>query len=646
MRHLLFTLALVGCADTVSPLGRGSIDAGPSFDALTTTDVATPRDVGAPGDVTRALSDECARGTWCWERPVPSGERAAGARVFAANDAVYVTVGGTLARWNGSAWRSEILSLPAPVRSLWAQRSDEVYLLCVSDNAPGMTQRSWLVRVQNGVPAIVGGPVEGFASGLDGASPSELWATNNRGLLRWNGATWSVLPGPGDVLLSGLAAVAPGELVVMESWGSGSGTGRLHRFDGSRWSLLTSFEGLRLRVEAPLVPLAGALWMSAWNSGESQPEIVRYDLTTQQSEVITPPTDTGSVSLYAVGGALWASYGARAWRREGARWVATPNIPSAFGAQITAAPDGEVWFFGDTVSRLREGGWRAFGSPTEPTLGFWRDDLSDPALVVQRPGALAVRAPQERSSWPLSRLVDEAVMAWTPAGDDGGWIATERAIVRVRDRRAGDALRWPPGGRGGSLLGAWSEALWTVSERGIERNARGEWLDAVELPRVMEAPRSAPRVTAMRGVSSNTVLFSTELITGDKQVYVNLYSLSGTTVTPIASLRGVFGGSSELRIAGSLPNVWIAFDGLRRWDGAQLRVAEESVNPLDLQVFQDGHAVGTDGDRVYVWTADGRRLSAIAVPQMQDLRWSFVHGGADGSIRVAAGGGQVLRYTP
>ena len=37
--------------------------------------------------------------------------------------------------------RTVILSLPGDVRSVWAQRGDEVYLLCVSENAPGAMQR-------------------------------------------------------------------------------------------------------------------------------------------------------------------------------------------------------------------------------------------------------------------------------------------------------------------------------------------------------------------------------------------------------------------------------------------------------------------------------------------------------------------------
>jgi hypothetical protein len=62
-------------------------------------------------------------------------------------------------------------------------------------------------------------------------------------------------------------------------------------------------------------------------------------------------------------------------------------------------------------------------------------------------------------------------------------------------------------------------------------------------------------------------------------------------------------------------------------------------------VLADGRAVGTDGERVYVWTADGRRVGALPVPRMRDHYWNRVMGDARGVIRVASGDA-VLRFTP
>jgi hypothetical protein len=55
--------------------------------------------------------------------------------------------------------------------------------------------------------------------------------------------------------------------------------------------------------------------------------------------------------------------------------------------------------------------------------------------------------------------------------------------------------------------------------------------------------------------------------------------------------------------------------------------------------------VGTDGERVYVWTADGRRVGALPVPRMRDHYWNRVMGDERGVIRVASGDA-VLRFTP
>lgn len=652
MRHLsLALLALLGCANTVSP-GVASPDAAAPVDAPSARDVAAAPDRGAPADVVapspdggRTLTDDCAPGTWCWERPLPSGERIAGARAITANELLFVTVGGTLARWDGTRWRTVILSLPGEVRSVWARRSDEVYLLCGAEGTAGAMQRSWLVRVRGDVPEVLSGPRMGYASRLEGAAANDLWSLGQRGMIHWDGAAWREVEGPGDVLLSGLFVRGPNDLLVLESWGSGSGTGRLHRFDGTAWTLLTSFEGLRVRVEAPLVPLDGSLYLRAWDSRASQPEVVRYDLASGQSELITPPTDDGSADLHTDGRALWASYASRVWRREGAQWRAMPELRVGFGGSIVGA-GADTWVLGSTVARLRGDRWEAFSSALDGAAGFWRDRNPTPALVTLRPGGLAAQDPAARGDWPVRPMLQDApAEAWTPDSDDGGWFAASTGATHVVNRQPMAPVPWPSGGRRQGAMGAWGATLWAVSARGIERYADGAWGDAVMSPMIPEAPRQRPFVRAVHGVGANTAVFSTELVTGDKQVYVNVYALRGAEATPVSALRGVFGNSTEVVIAGRLPAVWVSFDGLRLWDGRGTRVVELEVTPTDLHVLADGRAVGTDGERVYVWTADGRRVGALPIPSMRDLRWSHVMGDERGVIRVAAGDA-VLRFTP
>lgn len=652
MRHLsLALLALLGCANTVSP-GTPTPDASLALDVTPTADVIAVADRATLTDVVvsspdggRVLTDDCAPGTWCWERPLPSGERIVGERVISANEVLFATVGGTLARWDGTRWRTVILSLPGEVRSVWAQRGDEVFLLCVSESSAGAMQRSWLVRVRGDVPEVLSGPRMGYASNLEGTAANDLWSLGQRGMIHWNGTAWREVEGPGDVLLSGLFVRGANDLLVLENWGSGSGTGRLHRFDGTNWTLLTSFEGLRVRVDAPIVPLDGSLYLRAWDSRASQPEVVRYDLAGGQSELITPPTDNGSVDLHTDGRALWASYAGRVWRREGAQWRAVAPINVGFGGSIVGVgPD--TWVLGSIVARLRGDRWEGFSSTLDGAAGFWRDRDPTPALVTLRPGGLAAQDPMARGDWPVRPMLENApAEAWTPDGDNGGWFAANTGATHVVNRQPMAPVVWPAGGRRQGAMGAWGATLWAVSERGIERYIDGVWAEPVMSPMIPEAPRARPYVRAVHGVGANAAVFSTELITGDKTVYVNVYALRGAEATPVSALRGVFGSSTEVVIEGRLPAVWVSFNGLRLWDGTTARVVEPEVTPTDLHVLADGRAVGTDGARVYVWTADGRRVGALPIPQMRELYWNRVMGDARGVIRVASGDA-VLRFTP
>jgi hypothetical protein len=651
LRHLsLALLALLGCANTVSP-GTPSPDASLALDVTATADVIAVADRATPTDVVvsspdggRVLTDDCAPGTWCWERPLPSGERIVGERVISANEVLFATVGGTLARWDGTRWRTVILALPGEVRSVWAQRGDEVFLLCGAENSAGAMQRSWLVRVRGDVPEVLSGPRMGTASNLEGTAANDLWSLGQRGMIHWNGTAWREVAGPGDVLLSGLFVRGANDLLVLENWGSGSGTGRLHRFDGTKWTLLTSFEGLRVRVDAPIVPLDGSLYLRAWDSRASQPEVVRYDLAGGQSELITPPTDNGSVDLHTDGRALWVSYAGRVWRREGAQWRAVAPINVGFGGSIVGVgPD--TWVLGSIVARLRGDRWEGFSSTLDGAAGFWRDRDPTPALVTLRPGGLAAQDPMARGDWPVRPMLENApAEAWTPDGDNGGWFAANTGATHVVNRQPMAPVAWPAGGRRQGAMGAWGATLWAVSERGIERYIEGVWAEPVMSPMVPEAPRARPYVRAVHGVGANAAVFSTELITGDKTVYVNVYALRGAEATPVSALRGVFGSSTEVVIEGRLPAVWVSFNGLRLWDGTTARVVEPEVTPTDLHVLADGRAIGTDGARVYVWTADGRRVGALPIPQMRDLYWNRVMGDARGVIRVASGDA-VLRFT-
>lgn len=673
MKHVRRTLFVcftaLGCARTVAAGGPAGADASVGADARAVTDAPLAQDVSSREEIPTAdagavISDDCARGTWCWERPVPTGERAVGARAFSLTQVVYVTRGGTVARWDGLGqttwwWRTARPSLPARVTGFWAENIDTLYLTCMSDNAPGTVPRRWLVRVDGERATVVSGPQAGSAEGLVGSNPNDLWALGGRALLHWDGTAWTEVPSPGDVLLTGLYSVGPGEVLALESWGSGSGYGVLHRHRAGVWTPLTGFRPLRARVEGPIVFAEGALWLRAWDVAQSRAEVVRVDPESGAAALITPPTDESGLLLHAVGGALWATNGTRAWDRIDGRWTPVVNLPSGYNPVFAGTSSADAWFFGDVVAHRATDGWRAvdggslasdgrtWGMALQGVAGFWRDADPLPALVSVRPGALAMQDPADRARWPLRRFVSgEGLQGWTPVGNDGGWMADAVGVVRVRGRFDAGRVDWPDGVRRAGPFGGWSDALWMVSARGIERYVDRRWLDPVAIPRVAEAPGETPQVMTVHGVSHDTAVVATTLTTGDKRVFVRVLALRGGAFTELAALRGTLGSSTEVRVAGALPAVWIAFDGLRRWDGERLSTVEPEVTPLDVHALPDGGAAGVDDGRVYVWSAQGARVATRTVPRADELRFQHVRAGADGTLRVAASGGQVMRFTP
>lgn len=665
-RVLLIALTTLGCASTVSPDGRASQDSGTMQDAgASRADGAIAdvpmigRDAETSPDVIRAISDDCARGTWCWERPVPTGERAVGARALERNRLVYVTRGGTVARWDGSRWRTAPLALPAPVTSFWAERDDTIFLTCQTEDTPGATPRRWLARVDGERATVLAGPEDGTASGLVGTSPTDLWAVAGRSLLRWDGTRLAEIPAPGGALIVGLHAVVPGEVIALESWGSGSGYGILHRVRDGAWSTLTDFRSLRARVDGPIVAAEGALWLRAWDAARSVTEIAHVDPMSGVAELVTPPTDDSGLRLHAVGNHLWATSGTRGWDRGDARWDRVPELPGGWAPVFAGTSSADVWFLGDIVARRATDGWRAvdggsavgsgrsWGEAMQPVAGFWRDENPTPALVTTEVGALAVQSDIDRARWPLRYFPwRQPFRGWAPDGRDGGWISDATTVYRVIGRVPAERVAWPAGVLRAGSFGAWDGSLWIASARGVERYRGGRWLDPVPVPTIAEAPGQTPVVTSVHGVADDTALVATTLVTGDKRVFVRVYALRGGAATELVALRGEFGRSEEVLVAGALPSVWIAYDGLRRWDGAQVRTVETSVTPTDLHALADGRAVGTDGARVYAWSADGARTRTLDVPRASELTFRYVRAGTDGTLRVAAPGGQVLRYSP
>ena len=645
---MLPLLWLASCASTVTGASPdGAVDASENSDGSrrdASVDRA-PSDSGVPLDASASLSDDCARGTWCWERPLPTGETAIEARVFSPRAVVYVTAGGTVARFDGAVWRTRVFDVPAPVEAMWAASTDSLYLLCVArDTAPGGV-RHWLVRVEGDAASIVDGPRMGFASTLVGTAPDDLWWITERGLEHWDGRAVTRTAAPNDALLSGLVSDGRGAVTALESWGSGSGFGRLHRAVQGAWMGTVELRDTGLRAEAPLVKVGDTLWMRGWDSNASVSELIAVDGHAVRVEA-APYTDY-SLMLHEAGGALWGVSGTRASVFEGGRWVRFNNVPLGYRSVIRGAAGQPAWVFGTRVG-VREGSsFRLLGDGALANVaGFLDDDGTSPALVTTQPASLVVQT-DTRTAWTAADLgIARSLVAFARASASTTWLATELGAHAVVRRRLGANVTWPEGATFNQRFAAWEGSLWALTQRGVERYRDGRWLAPVPVPSP-EGVRTSANVIAMHAVDVDTALVATQTITGDKTVYLEVLAMRGDTFSRVYAGRGEFGRFVDASLTGTLPDVWFSFEGLHHWDGARLTEVPAPVDAVVDHALADGRVVVHDARAVQVWARGAATpMREVPMPGLRDtsLPWAQVRG--DGVVRVANTAGWVLRFNP
>jgi hypothetical protein len=277
---LLCSGLFAACSQSVTTT-PSLIDGGVEIDARNAVDTPDVSVDGTPpspdvstsvGDVPdSSVSTECRQEMWCWERPFPTGEIATAAVVSSADRFTYITETGNLVSWDGTRWNTRQISLRGRPTGLWIGTDGEV----VIGVAERISQREhWIVEVRGDAVRIV--PLEGQGSITRlQASGSTLWALGARELFRRRGGstTWERIAGPArSPVLAGMHVVAGEDVIVLESWGSGSGTGVLHRYNGT-WSQLVDFRDIGGRVEGPLIEHDGDLWMRGYST--RRPFVVR-----------------------------------------------------------------------------------------------------------------------------------------------------------------------------------------------------------------------------------------------------------------------------------------------------------------------------------------------------------------------------------
>lgn len=118
---LLVWLMSVAC----SPTGSDGTDLG-----MTAQDMSTGPEDMSTGFVDMSTSGptkECSSDGWCWENPLPKGNDLAGVWGTDANNVWAVGAGGTILKWNGTAWAPESSGTTNSLDGVWGADANNVW---------------------------------------------------------------------------------------------------------------------------------------------------------------------------------------------------------------------------------------------------------------------------------------------------------------------------------------------------------------------------------------------------------------------------------------------------------------------------------------------------------------------------------------
>lgn len=636
---------LSGCAQTATATRL------PGADAATPIDAPVPVPVDAPRPVIDAgvspLGDDCRSGTWCWERPRPTGEVAVAASVTSPDRAVFITEGGTLAAWDGARWSTRQLTLPGQPTGLLLGADGELLVTVVD---PVAQRERWVVELRGGAQRVIPLAGEGYVS-RPTASGATVWALGTRELFRRRGATWETIPGPaGSPVLSGLHVVGPDEVIALESWGSGSGTGVLHRYRAGTWEVAVDFRAIELRVEGPIVSHGGALWMRTFDTSTMEAGVIR--VAGAEVESVVTPRGLGSLSVHGVGDALWLVDGARAWRREGDGWTPVEGFPGQQYGVIEGVGGDVAWVWSNGIHRWRAGMWDRFGEGDQPTGNFW-DVSGQPLLVSQRPAGFLGLINSSPPSWALAVSDPRGPFVGdSPPVDRVGYMASAAGVIQVSlgdlASIGGPVLRWPGavmGGRvviGGSAAGVWA---WVGAE-GFSSVAGRPWT-RVAGPTFADVPRpEGYTVDAVHYTADARLFLAASMVTGDKQVRRRVFVREGEAWRQVVAEMGVFGRTESAFVVGDRAGeVFIGLSGLYRYDGMTATLVAPDLDVQGLSRRVDGGAVVLTPTAVVTYSAAGVQVGQVALPPVRAY-FTRVHQSVTGVVRVSNPSGWVMRYTP
>lgn len=462
------------------------------------------------------------------------------------------------------------------------------------------------------------------------AGPRDLWVVGSRGaLLRFDGATWSLIEGLGDQDL-----VAVGGSDSRDVWVVGA-NGAVHRWDGARWSAVNRDDPVRLAARDAWVGGGGEAW--ACGDGGTLHRLrgrrwspVATGVTTSLDAIwANGPRDVwiageGGVLLHWDGKGITQAPGDKSYRFRGlwgsgprALWAVATHLATGRGAVLqldgkrwsaaveptSAAPTGvrgrgptDIWVSLETGEALRFDGviWRKTPRAMVAELEAVLPDADGGAWAVGRHGNIAH---WDGRSWSavVGRTNRELRAAWA-IGHDDVWAAGEQGHVLRWDGK-----RWAPApplpATIHALWGATGDDVWAVGDSDATFHWDGQAWRAVD--GAIRGP-----LEALSGSAADDVWAA-------GQFGVQRWDGRRWSAVPIPFRRPNSAPNLQAISNRGPRDIWVVNDGgrMQRWNGQSwIDVASPAEPRIDAVWPADAAevwAAGSGGSRGYVGRWDG-----------------------------------------
>jgi hypothetical protein len=279
----------------------------------------------------------------------------------AAND-IWVVGRGNVVHFDGTSWTQQIPTLGASwVTGVYATSTQDAWL------SDGISVFRWSGTARTDYPSVQ-------AQGLFGANANAVFAfgsdysqpTVAHVVARWNGAAWTMVPHPADL--------------VRAMWGSDDhgvwafGDGILGKYDGAGWNPPAADD-----VHAVFAVAPNDVW-ALLDAGRAE----HWDGAAWTSSVIDPAGGAlaglwgaSSIDLWAVGA------GGAAWRFDGHAWTKWPTNTAASLVAVHGAASSAVFAAGadGTFARWDGHAWTATKTAATKLDDVWAAGPTDIWLV-------------------------------------------------------------------------------------------------------------------------------------------------------------------------------------------------------------------------------------------------------------------------